>query len=213
MDSINTCIWPGSMESTRHNTFCWRGWSYFDTEGVTDDCLTYLQSGPAGMYTTLPTNYSLHPGDCIDQFGFTVYDAWEREIMSNLQWDIISSNGQNHLPIGSQSEGSYDATSPCLLPDVEDGDDYSHIHLKILVHPPQLTGIVLDLRFKPCENGSIFTSQKGCTHPGLYYTTCDNTANYMYGDYQPKSKHIRADASVGIASNINAGLYQHMHAL
>ena len=27
-----------------------------------------------------------------------------------------------------------------------------------------------------------------------------------------KSKNIHADASVGIASNINAALYQHMHA-
>ena len=75
--------------------FCWRGWSYLDTDGVTDSCLTYLQSGPANMNTTLPTNYSLYPGDCIYLSNdFTVYDAWECDITSdvNLQLDIISGN-------------------------------------------------------------------------------------------------------------------------
>ena len=45
-----------------------------------------------------------------------------------------------------------------------------------------------------------------------------HAALYTYAKFSIKltpleSKHIRANASVGIASNINAGLYQHMHAL
>ena len=192
MDTINSCIWPGSVENMRHNTFCWRGWSYFDTEGVTDDCLT-LQSGPASMNTTLPTNYSLYPGQLIDLLNnFTVYDAWEHNMTqdANLQLDIISGNVQNFPFCQFKGVETCDASVCRILPNVEDGADYAHIHTKILVHPPQLTGIVLDLSFKPCENGSTFTPNNGCTHPVLrpYYTTCYNTTTnsrcntYFYTD-------------------------------
>ena len=174
---------------------------------------TYLQSGPASMNTTLPNNYSLCPGQCIDlNEYFTVYDAWGCDItyQANLRLDIISGN----VTLDAQCSGLEPCglPSPCLLPDVDDGDEYSHIHSNILIHPPQLTGIVLDLSFKPCENGSIFNSQKGCTHPGLYYTTCDTTENshcstYFYTDctisciYQLQSCGRCAADRYGVAFN------------
>ena len=81
MDTIDTCIWPDSVGSVSHDTFCWKGWSYLNEYGVTDNCLNYLWSGPASMNTTLPSNYLLCPGKCTDlSFNFTVYDAWEHDI-------------------------------------------------------------------------------------------------------------------------------------
>ena len=155
MDTINTCIWPDPVGSISHSTFCWKGWYYIDEYENTDDCFNYLQSGPASMNTTLPSNYSLYQKQCIDlSYNFTVYDAWEHDITqdTNLQLDIISGNVQNDPSNCLQCDCDCVATTIYLCP--EDGDDYTHLRFKILIHPPQLPGIALDLSLQPCKKRS-----------------------------------------------------------
>ena len=71
-------------------------------------------------------------------------------------------------------------------------------HISFSVYKPNFILHVATHRCKHLIKLIIFT--QCCSHT----VTAGNTATYK--------KHIHADALVGLASNINAGLYQHMHA-
>ena len=86
MDSAESCIWPNTDKNT---TFCWEGWSYFNSSGVRQPCHSQLTSGPAYISHTGPTKYTVYPGECIS--GFTVYDNWDNDITdrSDFQADLL----------------------------------------------------------------------------------------------------------------------------
>ena len=143
---------------------------------------------PMQITNTGPTKFTAYPGECINlQLAITVYDDWGNDITDqiDLQVDVlfqtthhrrqqiidISSIGKcqcNH-PIQnfnkwqchynlSQSCGHRDAA---LLANCN--EDYANHSSQILVHPPELSGIVLDIALKLCDNGSTCDSSQGCT--------------------------------------------------
>ena len=181
-DFIRPCIWLNL-----NSTFCWNGWSFLSDSGEKESCLEQLRSGPVKITNTGPTKFTAYPGECINLQAITVYDDWGNDItdQTDLQVDVlfqtthhrrqqiidISSIGkcQCNRPIQnfnkwqchynlSQSCGHRDAA---LLANCN--EDYANHSSQILVHPPELSGIVLDIALKLCDNGSTCDSSQGCT--------------------------------------------------
>ena len=164
IDSINSCIWPSfSSSSTVLDTFCWNGW-VFEQNGYGVDCHNQLTSGPA--YITGPTNYTLYPGDCVSLSDNEVYDSWGNIIMSaqsNLEVRVISGTAQKY--------------SGRVCTSVDCTQEYANQSLLLLVHLPQFPGLLVNIRFKLCKNGT-FCSGGYCTCYGspIYTASCNKSS-------------------------------------
>ena len=209
-DSIQSCIWPNRhlSDNDKLETFCWKGWSLNNE----DECLNQLRSGPS--YITGPTHYTLFPGDCIDLTDFIVHDDWGNDItnQTNIQVDHIfgaikimnNSNWPNclcSLPISTDQCIGYDEFTilcpPTKISLVSDcSHDYANNTSKLLIHPHQLlSGIVLEIRFKSCDNYSkCDPTQQRCTKETFnpvcnhnftedcrIYPLCGSCTDYNYG--------------------------------
>ena len=198
IDSIQSCVWPNHDKSTM---FCWKGWSY----GEMGSCVNQLRTGPAYLVNNGPTKYTVYPGECINLEDFTVFDDYNNDITSetNLQVSVLSGlidtitysdpNCRcNYYPINPDSCFNIPGDiRPCKQGEIAirslfcDGD-YSGHSSQLLIHPPlQTYGIVLDLIFKACDNGSVCTNT--LDHPGLCYkqesyisyeAACNETFSY-----------------------------------
>ena len=175
-DSIQSCIWfdQSSPSNDKPSIFCWKGWFY------KENCFKQLRSGPA--YITAPTQYSLYPGECIELNDFTVRDDWGNNI-SDEHWKIDVNFGAIQV-INYEEYYYHHNPCQCSLPDVADqcvttahsrqcepqnvrllsdcNQNYANQSSQILVHSPQLPEIVINIRFKLCENGTLCDASQGC---------------------------------------------------
>ena len=200
IDSLQSCVWPNHSKSM---TFCWKGWSY----GEMGSCVNQLRTGPAYLVNYGPIKYTVYPGECINLEYFAVFDEYYNYITdeTNLQVNVLS--GPIHTitysdpncmcnyyyPINPDSCSNIPAYSRrCVrgeiaIQSLDCYSDYSSHSSQVLIHPPhQSYGIVLDLIFKTCDNGSVCTNTSD--HPGLCYrqesafisykAACNGTNNY-----------------------------------
>ena len=163
MDSINFCLWPEPLldiHDHTHQTFCWTGWNYAGSFGD-DDCRNQLTSGPAYVNNTGQTHYTIFPGGCLSLKNYLVYDSWDNDITSqinmNFEVDVVSGAGSVYM------------AGPCffeqfqILPDY--GQDYVNKSILLSVHPSQFPGVLVNVSFKLCENGSSYSyDEGGCIH-------------------------------------------------
>ena len=194
-DSIQSCIWPNrhSPGDDKLETFCWKGWSFSEEE-----CSNQLRSGPS--YITGPTHYTLYPGECINLKEFTVQDDWDNDI-TDEHWQIDvnygavqvinTSNTCNcNLPILTGQCPSTTNSRQCksqdvpLLPDCS--QNYTNHSSQIVVHPPNFSGIAIDIKFKPCDNGTVCSASQGCVLENVIpicnsYTSVCNGTFEQYG--------------------------------
>ena len=158
MNSIRYCTWSYSQNLSEHNfTFCWNGWHYLD-DGVKDSCLNYLRTGPAHIESKLPANYTLYPGECFNiKENFKVYDDYCHDISDGTNLEVKILSGTVHLMKSSDCKcpvpdyncfpPQLDCYEPCdkhkilFLPDLDTG--ISNEGSQILIHPPQLPGILV----------------------------------------------------------------------
>ena len=180
-DSIQSCIWPNqhSTDNDKLTTFCWKGWSFSNKE-----CLNQLRFGPS--YITGPTHYTLCPGECINLKEFTVHDDWDNDI-TDEHWQIdvnygavqviYSSNTCNcSLPILTYNCPSTTNSRQCKSQDVlllSDCSYYANHSSQILVHPPQFPGKAIDIKFKPCDNGTKCSASQGCVLENVLPIICN----------------------------------------
>ena len=216
-DSIQSCIWfdQSSPSNDKLSIFCWKGWFY------KENCFSQLRSGPA--YITGPTQYTLYPGECIDLKDFTVRDDWSNDItnQTNIQVDSICGavNVINYsqyymycqcslpIPIDQCPIYYYEFNRPCTSTEISlESDcslDYANHTSQILVHPHQLlSGIVLEIRFRSCDNDSKCdpTQQRCAVTDRIILPVCNHSCKYDYYDYHLCGSCI--DDDYGIAINI-----------
>ena len=183
IDSIQSCVWPNHSRSTM---FCWKGWSY----GEMDSCANQLRTGPAYLNNNGHAKYTVYPGECISLEDFSVFDDFNNEITNetNLQVSVLSgytyiiySNERKCSCIIIDFEESFFRKRPCEPHEVavRSSDcytNYSSLSSQLMIHPPhQSYGIVLELRFKTCED-SAFLSDSGACGPrsnNLYMALCN----------------------------------------
>ena len=168
IDSIQSCVWPNHNKSTM---FCWKGWSY----GEMGSCVNQLRTGPAYLVSNGPTKYTAYPGECINLEDFTVFDDFNNDITHefNLQVNVLSGlihtitysdpNCTCNYPIDPDDSCFYipGDSRKCeqgeiAIRSLDCYSDYSSHSSQVLLHPPhQSYGIILDLIFKTCDNGSV----------------------------------------------------------
>ena len=179
VDSIQSCVWPKYNKNT---TFCWKGWYFVER----DNCLDQLSSGPAYITHNGTAKYTVYPGECINLPDFTVFDDWGNDITADqtiLQVDVLSDairaisynepNCRCNYPIAPDTcfDGA-PKNRPCEPGEVAIRSDcknnYASHGSQILIHPPnQPYGIVLDLSFKTCDNGTSCVNTSD--HPGVCF--------------------------------------------
>ena len=145
-----------------------------------------LRSGPS--YITGPTHYTLYPGECINLKEFTVQDDWDNDI-TDEHWQIDvnygavqvinTSNTCNcNLPILTGQCPSTTNSRQCksqdvpLLPDCS--QNYTNHSSQIVVHPPNFSGIAIDIKFKPCDNGTVCSASQGCVLENVIPIICNS---------------------------------------
>ena len=220
VDSIQSCVWP---KCNQNATFCWKGW--FFVEG--DSCLDQLSSGPAYITNNGPAKHTVSPGECINLQDFTVFDDWSNDITNQaiLQVDVLSGairaisyNEPNCLcnnPIAPDTCFDYTPRNRMCKPgevaiqsDCE--NNYASHDSQILIHPPkQPYGIVLDLSFKTCDNGT--SCMNTSDHPGLcvksdfsfvpYAAVC-NGSNYNCIGICGSCAASDGDGNIGMIINV-----------
>ena len=189
IDSIQSCVWPNYTKSM---TFCWNGWSY----GEMGSCVNQLRTGPANLVNNGRTKYTVYPGECINLEDFTVFDDFNNEITSgtNLQVNVLSgytytvdsSNEQECSCI--DFEENFFEEEPCetLEVSVRSLDcfiKYFSYSSQLLIHPPHKSyGIVLDIQFKTCDNGTSCGDSGSCSMSnsfGTYIALCNTQSFYQ----------------------------------
>ena len=168
IDSIQSCVWPNHNKSMM---FCWKGWSY----GEMGSCVNQLRTGPAYSVNNGHIKYTVYPGECISLEDFTVFDDFNNDITSdtNLQVSVLSGLMRTitysdpnctcnyRIDPDDYCSYSYGVSRQCkpgeiAIRSVGRYSDYSSHSSQVLIHPPhQSYGIVLDLIFKNCDNGSV----------------------------------------------------------
>ena len=185
IDSVQSCVWP---KYSKNVTFCWNEWQY-------DSHLDQLGSGPASITNNGPTKHTVYPGECINLHGFTVFDDFDNNItaQTNLQVDILSGSSYAvsynepdckciySIPPGSCYSMLNYTNRPCEHGEVAIRSDceidYASHGSQILIHPPhQSYGIVLDLHYKACDNGS--TCVNNSDYPGLCFKSSSPILSY-----------------------------------
>ena len=167
VESAQSCTWPNTDKNT---TFCWEGWSYWSTAGVRQPCHSRLMSGPAYISHTGPTKYTVYPGECIS--GFTVYDDWDNDITdsSKFRADLLLGPKVNieantdcvcrHLPIESDQCLAEAITEQCQSNEIpikpSNFNDYVNHTSRIFVYLDNIPGVIVDIEFKTCDNGSLY---------------------------------------------------------
>ena len=213
-DSIVSCVWPDfdkNMTFCWKGWSYWRPSSFTDFTLIRDNCHNQLRSGPAYIQNTSLTKYSVYPGQCINLQQFiTVYDDWNNDItdQTNLQADLLygptrivsnPNNCQCNYLISNSSdqctiymhEFEFPKYRPCMPQEVallsQCNEDYANQSSQMLVHlPHQLNGIVLELSFKVCDNGSYCTNTTSqlpagsCLKPDTpYKSVCNEESSFI----------------------------------
>ena len=191
IDSIQSCVWSNR---NKDSTFCWKGWSY----GETDICLEQLRTGPAYLVNNGPTKYTVYPGECISLKHFTVFDDYNNDITdeNNLQVNVLS--GRTYTDYNEQNCSCIDDLGfddrPCESHEVavRSSDCYFNYSIhssQVLIHPPhQSYGIVLDLKFKTCEDNTSCGDSGTCTRSrspkssNLYMALCYYNHYFDFND-------------------------------
>ena len=228
IDSIQSCVWPNHNKST---VFCWKGWSF----GEMGSCVNQLRTGPAYLVNNGHTKYTVYPGECINLEDFTVFDDFNNDITSetNLQVSVLSGLIHTITYSDQNCECNYpiDPDDSCFyIPEnnyrqCEHGEiairsvgcysDYSSHSSQVLIHPlHQSYGIVLDLVFKTCDNGSVCTNTSD--HPGLCYrqesyisykAACNKTFSYYCSQQTTICGSCVADSVQDSGMIINAPIF------
>ena len=177
IDSIQSCVWPNR---NKNSTFCWKGWSY----GETDVCLEQLRTGPAYLVNNGHTKYTVYPGECLNLKDFAVFDDFKNEITleTNLQGNVLTGhtytidyNEQycSCVGLGFEERQCEPHEVAVRSLDCDKNNDFRHSS-QILIHPPyQSYGIVLDLRFKKCVTGTSCSDSGSCSISGPFVTYID----------------------------------------
>ena len=175
--SIESCVWS---KFNKNATFCWKGWSYEDTNNSIDN----LRSGPSYISFNGPTQLSVYPGECINLKDFTIFDDWDHNITyeTNLQVSVLSSairtisyyepnclcNNPLTLEYHTTPNRSCEHGEVAIYSDCENDYMFDTLDSQILIHPPhQSYGIVLNLSLNTCDNGS--ECMLDSDHPGLCF--------------------------------------------
>ena len=132
------------------------------------------------MNNTGQTHYIIYPGEWLSLENYLVYDSWDNDItdqvIMNFEVDVVS--GACSVYMSNYPEQFQ------VLPDY--GQDYVNKSILLLVHPSQFPGVLVNVSFKLCENGSTY-DERVCIHicnttntsilfctasPFCYTTTC-----------------------------------------
>ena len=189
IDSIRYCKWPNTTHTDKHNTFCWKGWNYLQSSGVKDNCLDHLRSSATYIDSLLSKNFTLYPGNCINlRDKFIIRNDWGYDITNEtvLQVDVLFGTArvskgdkceclgqlcyiQSNLITGCiyNERFSCNKHQVLLLPDSSSLNESS----LVLIHPPQLPGVLLNVSFRLCVNGTVFNSEIGCSCQYSAYST------------------------------------------
>ena len=160
MDSISFCFWPEPLigiHGHTYQTFCWTGWNYADSYSFgDDDCCNQLASDPAYVNNTGPTSYTVYPGEYLTLEKYLVYDGWDNDITGrvSLEVDVVSGAG-----IVNKADYPCDDDQFQVLSGY--GEDYVNKSILVSVHPLQFPGILVNVSFKLCENGSTYYDYAG----------------------------------------------------
>ena len=201
-DSIQSCIWPDrySQSNNKNVTFCWKGW-FFLNRFDNSDCLIQLRSAPSYINSTVPTHYTIYPGECIDVQDFRVFDGWSNDITdkTNIQvdhlfgpvnlingsnpkcWCLSSAVNNDCYPSDMYDNTHCDSGKISIIPDCN--LDLANHSSTILVHLKQLTGIVLNITFKSCTNCD--PAQQYCRNERFFNPVCNHNCYNIYLQFVP----------------------------
>ena len=172
IDSVQSCILGGDY------AFCWKGWHFVS------DCQDHLKSGV--QYIEYKGYNKINPGDCINlKKDFSIQDYWghdmaeETSLVAHTLVDgarIVDSNEcQCHPPLSPDpyTVVSCSDENILVLPNSDNSGERS-----ILIHPPELPGIIVQLSFQLCEHGMVFNKTRGCVCDLLHYAAeCTKTSS------------------------------------
>ena len=75
--ALSNAIYVNSVQSFLNNTFCWKGWFYFNSFGVNEYCIWQLRSGPVYYVNSSQLEYTVCSGDFLyKHWFFEIHDAW-----------------------------------------------------------------------------------------------------------------------------------------
>ena len=182
VDSVKSCVWPNTNKNL---TFCWEGWSYFNSSGVRQPCHNQRRSDPAYISHTGPTKYTVYPGECISDFA--VYDDWDNDITNYVYFkaELLFGAKVNTttaecrcrlLPIESDQCSAEGITRSCepheFLIEPYNITDYANHTSRILIYIDNIPGITIDIEFKECDNRSVYRHGID-THSYYQCITCE----------------------------------------
>ena len=181
IDSIQSRIWPNSFNST----FCWTGWLYININGIEEDCISELRSGPAYINYTGPFSYTytMYPGLLVslnDIIQLTVYDIWGNNIMidpDKIPVEVVSGS------VSIDQPGTLSSTIHCF-------SDYTQQNISSFwcIHPLQFPVVAVTIYFE-C---STRINCDYCQSLGSY-GACPPTYMYWHSD-----KHVCAKGREGV---------------
>ena len=215
VDTINLSPWPeSSLGNSTHKTFCWIGWTFKVDAYTSVDCHKELTSGPAYVSNTGPSNYTVSPGEWLSLEKYFVYDNWNNNITDQVSFvvDVVSGTGRVYMYMDN-----YHCDPHCNRFQVwyPYDQDYVNKSVLLLVHPLQfLAGVLVNVSFKLCENGSIYeegvcqcsdiiSSHLVCTRYSSLCSTCydDISTCDIYTNKRIVMCNSCADSGSGVAVN------------
>ena len=187
IDSVRSCLWNKS--NVDFSTFCWKGWQFPGS-----DCRNELSSGPSHtIERDTNKSYSLYPGECFNLTDnlLTVLDNWGHNITNKTTLVVNVLLGTARVIRGDNCQCKYHTEEQCanvdisgwcnrpcdeynvlLLPDFSIPNYFDDIS-QLLIHPPLLSGININISFKSCEfqmEGMVIDELKGCSCEPIEYS-------------------------------------------
>ena len=145
--ALSNAIYVNSVQSFLNNTFCWKGWFYFNSFGVNEYCIWQLRSGPVYYVNSSQLEYTVCSGDFLyKHWVFEMHDAW-----GNF---VIYSHYREKILLEFVNGPAFTYNKPSTLSSIILANTSHYNHTKqtslLYIHPLQFPRLAVIIHFKRC---------------------------------------------------------------